>query len=71
MSEKVPFQEGLFIEDAKGARLLANKCESGGQIFFPKKNMCLDCAKVGLAHTMGGMAIDLEIATCAIHILKI
>jgi benzoylsuccinyl-CoA thiolase BbsB subunit len=28
-------------------------------------------AKVGLAHTMGGMAVDLEIATCAIHILKV
>jgi uncharacterized OB-fold protein len=43
MSERVPFHEGLFVEDAEGARLIANKCRSCGQIFFPSKNMCLEC----------------------------
>jgi len=43
MSERVPFREGLFVEDAQGARLLANNCKSCGQIFFPKKHMCLEC----------------------------
>ena len=43
MAEKVPVREGTFIETSNGGALLANKCKSCGQIFFPKAQFCLSC----------------------------
>jgi len=43
MSEKIPVREGAFAEGPDGGTLLANKCKSCGQIFFPKVASCLSC----------------------------
>ena len=43
MAEKVPIREGTFREGAEGGVLLANKCKSCGQLFFPKAKLCLAC----------------------------
>lgn len=43
MTEIIPIKEGIFVNDKKGARLLANKCEKCGYIFFPKATFCLNC----------------------------
>jgi uncharacterized OB-fold protein len=40
--ERVPFAEGLFVEDNGGA-LLAGKCGSCGRVFFPQRPNCLNC----------------------------
>jgi uncharacterized OB-fold protein len=39
----VPFREGVFAEGPDGGRLLANRCKSCGQIFFPIVEFCLSC----------------------------
>lgn len=41
--EKIPFANGLFVEDNGGA-LLASKCKSCGRVFFPKRDVCVECA---------------------------
>ena len=41
---RVPIREGLFTEDAQGGTLLASRCQSCGQVFFPQRTSCLDCA---------------------------
>jgi uncharacterized OB-fold protein len=41
--DRVHLREGLFIEDADGGALLASKCKSCGQVFFPKRGRCLHC----------------------------
>ena len=41
--DMVSLREGLFTEDADGAALLASRCISCGQVFFPKRGHCLDC----------------------------
>ena len=43
MVERVPVQDGLFIENAEGGVLLANKCKACGQVFFPKVSPCFTC----------------------------
>jgi len=43
MADVVPVREGIFAEDAEGAKLLGNKCKSCGQLFFPKAKFCLTC----------------------------
>ena len=43
MANIIPFWEGTFEEDAKGGRLLGNKCKSCGKIFFPKAQFCFNC----------------------------
>lgn len=43
MAERVPIREGTFIESAKGGILLANRCKSCGQTFFPKSSICFNC----------------------------
>lgn len=43
MAQKVPIREGLFIESPEGGVLLANKCKSCGQMFFPKADFCFSC----------------------------
>lgn len=41
--ERVPFEEGLFVETDGGA-LLASKCKSCGRAFFPKRKTCIECS---------------------------
>lgn len=44
LKQRLHFREGLFNEkNSKESRLLANKCQSCGQIFFPKVYLCLNC----------------------------
>jgi uncharacterized OB-fold protein len=43
MVKKVPIRQGVFIEESAGDILLANRCKSCGQIFFPKAIFCLAC----------------------------
>jgi uncharacterized protein len=43
MANVVPFWEGTFEEDARGGRLLGNKCKSCGKIYFPKAQFCFNC----------------------------
>ena len=45
MANQVPLRDDLFIEDADGGTLNANKCKSCGQIFFPKTHLCLNCVQ--------------------------
>jgi len=45
MTDKVPIREGIFTEGPDGGALLANKCKSCGQIFFPKVQLCLTCSE--------------------------
>ena len=44
MAEKVPVRQGLFAEEIDGGVLLANKCKSCGQVFFPRAIFCLTCS---------------------------
>jgi len=43
MAERVPIRERTFKEGPDGGALLANKCKSCGQIFFPKAKLCQAC----------------------------
>jgi uncharacterized OB-fold protein len=43
MKEKILLREDLFGKDAEGQALLASKCTSCGQVFFPKIVFCLSC----------------------------
>jgi uncharacterized OB-fold protein len=43
---RVPIREGYFIEDEDGASLLAAKCTSCGQIYFPPRNRCSECYSI-------------------------
>ena len=43
MAEKIPVREGAFMEGPDGGILLANRCKSCHQIFFPKALFCLSC----------------------------
>jgi len=43
MAEKIPVREGVFIDSPEGGILLSNKCESCGQVYFPKVDFCLSC----------------------------
>jgi uncharacterized OB-fold protein len=68
MVRSVPFWEGVFKEDAKGGRLLANRCKTCGKIYFPKAHFCFECfnkdmEEIGLSgrgklysYTIGRMA---------------
>jgi len=44
MAEKIPVRQGLFVEEADGGVLLANRCKRCGQVFFPKAIFCLSCS---------------------------
>ncbi len=44
MAEQIAIKEGLFVESAEGCILVANRCKSCGQIFFPKVVSCLSCS---------------------------
>ena len=43
MTTKAPFKEGLYEEIAGKEVLIAGKCIDCGQVFFPKKFLCLNC----------------------------
>jgi len=43
MANRIPIREGAFTESPDGGILLANRCRSCGQIFFPKAVFCLIC----------------------------
>jgi uncharacterized OB-fold protein len=43
MAEKVFVRKDSLVENQKGVALLANKCKSCGQIFFPKALFCFSC----------------------------
>jgi len=43
MTTKVPFKEGLYEEISGKDVLIAAKCIKCGQVFFPKKSLCLNC----------------------------
>lgn len=43
MANMIPIREGAFVEGPEGGILLANKCKSCGQVFFPKAVFCLTC----------------------------
>lgn len=43
MSQRVPIREDVFTEGPEGGKLLANKCRTCGQVFFPKALFCLTC----------------------------
>jgi len=43
MTTKVPFKDGLYEEISGKAMLVASKCVKCGQVFFPKKSLCLNC----------------------------
>jgi len=43
MAQVVPIREGVFVEDAEGAKLFGNRCKSCGQVFFPKASVCFTC----------------------------
>jgi len=43
MSERIPFRKDTFAETPEGLVLLANRCRSCGQVFFPKAVFCLSC----------------------------
>jgi uncharacterized OB-fold protein len=51
---RVPIREGLFTEGKKGGLLLATKCKSCGQMFFPPRKSCLDC----FGQDMGEVALS-------------
>jgi len=67
VADKIPVREGTFIESPEGPILVANKCNSCGQIFFPKVSRCLTCTSDEMeelklsrrgklyAHTIGHM----------------
>ena len=55
MGEKrIPFRDEVFVEDRDGKSLLANKCKSCGQIFFPKVHFCFNC----MNEDMEGMTLS-------------
>jgi uncharacterized OB-fold protein len=43
MARRLVIREGAFVESSEGVILLANKCKSCGQVFFPKVVFCLTC----------------------------
>ncbi|MEW6184653.1 MAG: OB-fold domain-containing protein [Thermodesulfobacteriota bacterium] len=44
MNPSVPIREDLFREGLDGWKLIGNKCQSCGKIYFPKaKTICLNC----------------------------
>ncbi len=43
MTDKVPIREGIFQKGPDGYNLIAGKCGSCGQVFFPRIQTCLSC----------------------------
>jgi uncharacterized protein len=51
MTEKVPIREGIFKEGPDGGRLIAGKCDSCGEVFFPSIDSCLSCGHDTIVQT--------------------
>ena len=50
-SQRIPFKEGLFTmppPDGEGAHLIGSKCKKCGDVFFPKREVCLNCGKIDM-----------------------
>ena len=43
MTVKVPFKEGLFEEISGKWTLIGCRCKHCGQVFFPRRDVCLNC----------------------------
>jgi uncharacterized OB-fold protein len=41
--KRVPIREDVLTQGPGGERLLANKCKSCGQVFFPRVDYCFSC----------------------------
>ena len=41
--ERVPIREGCFVEEKYGGHLIATRCKSCSQIYFPPLQRCLEC----------------------------
>jgi uncharacterized OB-fold protein len=41
--ERVPIREGYFVEEKDGGHLIATRCKSCSQIYFPPLQRCLEC----------------------------
>ena len=66
MSRQIPIREELFVEDAHGPKLIGNKCNACGQVFFPKtKTLCLNCYKEDLKDIQFGQKGKLYTFTTA------
>ena len=47
----IPLKEGLFImplPSGEGGHLIGSKCKSCGDVFFPKREVCLGCGQADL-----------------------
>ena len=40
---RIPISDGVLTEGPDGGRLVANRCKSCGQVFFPKVDSCFSC----------------------------
>jgi len=43
MKNSIPLKKGLFTSSPEKETLIGNKCASCGQVFFPKRDKCLNC----------------------------
>jgi uncharacterized OB-fold protein len=43
MKKQVPFMEGIFLNKNNQIYLLGAKCKECSQIFFPKRESCINC----------------------------
>jgi uncharacterized OB-fold protein len=41
--ERVPIREGYFVEEKDGGHLIATRCKSCSQIYFPPLQRCIEC----------------------------
>jgi uncharacterized OB-fold protein len=40
---RVPIREGYFVKEKNGGHLIATRCKSCSQIYFPPLQRCLEC----------------------------
>ncbi|MBI2906923.1 MAG: Zn-ribbon domain-containing OB-fold protein [Chloroflexi bacterium] len=43
MTSSIPVAEGLFSMDVEKPHLIGSKCSSCGEVFFPRRLICLKC----------------------------
>ena len=47
----IPFKEGLFTmpsSTGEGTHLIGSRCKNCGDVSFPKREVCLNCGKIGM-----------------------
>jgi uncharacterized OB-fold protein len=56
VGERIPVVEGLFFEDAAGARLLGSRCAACGTPYFPRSDRCRhpDCGETQIEDAVFG-----------------